>query len=148
MFYRYFPDLINQGHIYIAQPPLYKISRGKEMHYAYSDEQKNDILKKNLQIKDAQEVEIGEVGEEEEVVATAKNKPAGVSIQRYKGLGEMNPQQLWETTMDPVTRVLLKVNIEDVARADETFSVLMGSDVAPRKKFISTHAKSVKNLDV
>lgn len=148
MFYRYFPDLINQGHIYIAQPPLYKISRGKEMHYAYSDEQKNDILKKNLQIKDAQEVEIGEVGEEEEVVATAKNKPAGVSIQRYKGLGEMNPQQLWETTMDPATRVLLKVNIEDVARADETFSVLMGSDVAPRKKFISTHAKSVKNLDV
>jgi DNA gyrase subunit B len=149
MFYRYFPDLINQGHIYIAQPPLYKISRGKEAHYAYSDEQKNEILKKNLQIKDVQEVEVVEVGEEEEETATtAKNKPAGVSIQRYKGLGEMNPQQLWETTMDPATRVLLKVNIEDVARADETFSILMGSDVAPRKKFISTHAKSVKNLDV
>lgn len=149
MFYRYFIELINHGHVYIAQPPLYKIQRGKEVYYAYTDEQKNEILKKNLNIKQTEEIEtvVKEEGEEE-VVEEKKNKPAGVSIQRYKGLGEMNPQQLWETTMDPAQRLLLQVTIEDAARADETFAILMGSDVAPRKKFISTHAKSVKNLDV
>ncbi len=149
MFYRYFIELINHGHVYIAQPPLYKIQRGKEMYYAYSDDQKNEILKKNLNIKQLDEVKEGEEEElEEKNESDKKTKPTGVSIQRYKGLGEMNPQQLWETTMDPANRLLLQVTIEDAARADETFAVLMGSDVAPRKKFISTHAKSVKNLDV
>jgi DNA gyrase subunit B len=149
MFYRYFVELINQGHVYIAQPPLYKIQRGKEIYYAYTDEQKNEILKKNLNIKQVDQVKEGmEDDAEKNNEEDKKNKPSGVSIQRYKGLGEMNPQQLWETTMDPVSRLLLQVTIEDAARADETFAILMGSDVAPRKKFISTHAKSVKNLDV
>lgn len=152
LFYRYFPDLINQDHIYIAQPPLYKIQKGKEAAYAYSDEEKNEILKKQFKLsaKVSQELEADiNLAVEEAAEETAKNvKPQGVSIQRYKGLGEMNPGQLWETTMDPVTRLLHQVTIEDAARADEVFSVLMGSDVAPRKKFISTHAKSVKNLDI
>ncbi len=148
MFYRYFIELINHGHVYIAQPPLYKIQRGKEVYYAYTDEQKNEILKKNLNIKQADEVDMSLDDETEETKKDNKTKSTGVSIQRYKGLGEMNPQQLWETTMDPVSRLLLQVTIEDAARADETFAILMGSDVAPRKKFISTHAKSVKNLDV
>ncbi len=148
MFYRYFIELINHGHVYIAQPPLYKIQRGKEIYYAYSDEQKNEILTKNLNIKQINEVELSADSESEDIKKDNKTKSSGVSIQRYKGLGEMNPQQLWETTMNPATRLLLQVTIEDAARADETFAILMGSDVAPRKKFISTHAKSVKNLDV
>ncbi len=148
MFYRYFIELINHGHVYIAQPPLYKIQRGKEIYYAYSDEQKNEILTKNLNLKQINEVELSADAESEDIKKDNKTKSSGVSIQRYKGLGEMNPQQLWETTMNPASRLLLQVTIEDVARADETFAILMGSDVAPRKKFISTHAKSVKNLDV
>lgn len=153
LFYRYFPDLINQDHIYIAQPPLYKIQKGKEVVYAYSDEEKNEILKKQFKVSNKASQELEEtvsnpVEEEEETEKVKSSRPQRVNIQRYKGLGEMNPGQLWETTMDPATRMLLKVTIEDAARADEVFSVLMGSDVAPRKKFISTHAKSVKNLDI
>jgi DNA gyrase subunit B len=122
LFYRYFRPLIERGHLYIAQPPLYRISKGKEIFYAFSDEQKDQILKKI-------------------------NSP-NVDIQRYKGLGEMNPEQLWETTMDPQTRILHQVTIEDAEYADKMFDILMGDEVLPRKKFIETHAKDVKNLDI
>ncbi len=121
LFYRHFPDAIKDGNLYIAQPPLYAISRGKTKEYAYNDDQKDKILKK--------------IGQD-------------VMVQRYKGLGEMTPTQLWETTMNPENRVLLKVNIQDAEKADEIFSMLMGDEVAPRKRFIQTHAKYVKNLDV
>lgn len=121
LFYRYFPQIIEKGYLYIAQPPLYRIQKGNEVHYAYSEKQKDDILKK-MQDK--------------------------VSIQRYKGLGEMNPDQLWETTMNPEKRVLKKVMIEDAIEADRLFDILMGEDVAPRKNFIQAHAATVRNLDV
>ncbi len=122
LFYRYFKPLIERGYLYIAQPPLYKIQIGKEVKYAYSEQEKEKILKK------------------------IKNK--AVSIQRYKGLGEMNSQELWETTMNPKNRVLLKVTIEDAKEADRIFDILMGNEVLPRKKFIQNYAKSVKNLDI
>ncbi|RMD58196.1 DNA topoisomerase (ATP-hydrolyzing) subunit B [Candidatus Woesearchaeota archaeon] len=121
LFYRLMPQLIEKGKIYIAMPPLYKISRGKKVKYAYNDAQKEEIVK--------------EMGE-------------GASISRYKGLGEMNPDQLWETTMDPATRTLKQIQIEDAVQADEIFSVLMGGQVEPRREFILKHAKEVKELDV
>ena len=122
LFYRYFKSLIEQGYVYIAQPPLYKIGKGKRVQYAYTEKEKADIIKK--------------LGED------------GYSIQRYKGLGEMNADQLWETTMDPASRSMLRVTIEDAERADEVFDTLMGSEVMPRKKFIQAYAKEVKNLDI
>jgi DNA gyrase subunit B len=121
-FYRYMEPLITSGHLFLAQPPLYKISAAKASQYAYSDEERDTVLAK-----------LGE-----------KN----VTIQRYKGLGEMNPEQLWETTMDPSRRTIIQVSLEDAAGADQTFDMLMGSDVPPRRKFIQTHAKEVENLDV
>lgn len=124
MFYRYYKPVVESGYIYIAQPPLYRIQYGKDVRYAYSDPEKDKILK-----------EIAKAG-------------ANVNIQRYKGLGEMNPSQLWETTMDPAHRILKKVMIEDAKEADKAFDVLMGAEVAPRKLFIETHAKAVQNLDV
>jgi DNA gyrase subunit B len=154
-FYRYFPLIIENGYLYIAQPPLYKVSFGKESRYAYSDTEKEATvaeLEKNANARKSAkaakalkpEVEAGaEAGDTP--VEAAKPK---ISIQRYKGLGEMNPQQLWETTMDPKFRTLLKVTVEDAERADELFETLMGSEVGPRKKFIQTHAKRVKNLDI
>lgn len=154
LFYRHFPELIHQGHIYIAQPPLYKISSGKESKYAYSDEEKEKIIAEIKKTKGdkakgkktEEEEETAEVSESEETPGT--EKIAGINIQRYKGLGEMNPEQLWETTMNPATRLMKRVTIEDAAKVDETFDILMGSDVEPRKRFIQTHAKSVKNLDI
>jgi len=122
LFYRHFPDLIKNGNLFIAQPPLYAISKGKEKQFVYNDEQKEAIIKK--------------LGKD------------NVSIQRYKGLGEMNPEQLWETTMNPANRVLLEVTTEDAEKADAIFSMLMGDEVGPRKRFIQTHAKNVKNLDI
>jgi len=122
-FYRYFKSVVEAGHIYIAQPPLYKLQSGKSAQYAYTDEQKEKIIK-----------DIG--------------KSSGISIQRYKGLGEMNPEQLWETTMNPDNRTLLQVKVEEAHEADKTFDVLMGEEVEPRKKFIQTHAKTVKSLDI
>lgn len=121
LFYRHFPDMIKGGNLYIAQPPLYAITRGKQKEFAYNDKQKDELVKK--------------MGE-------------GISIQRYKGLGEMNPEQLWDTTMNPENRVLLQVSADDAEKADEIFSMLMGDEVGPRKRFIQTHAKNVKNLDV
>ncbi len=168
MFYRYFPELVRQGHIYIAQPPLFRVQVGKEFRYAYTDEQKEKAAKDLAAIITAKKnSKVGKVGEvrkvgKEEVVDESAAEPPSeggeqqdlvidghkVNVQRYKGLGEMNPEQLWETTMNPETRVMKVVTIEDAEKADEVFDILMGSEVAPRKRFIQTHAKTVKNLDV
>lgn len=151
LFYRHFPELVRQGHIYIAQPPLYRVQQGKEVQYVYNEEEL-EKLKKKLNIQDvdmliSESVQEGEEAEEEAMEKEQKKGPK-LNIQRYKGLGEMNPTQLWETTMDPERRVLKVVTVDEAAKADEIFEILMGADVAPRKKFIQTHAKSVKNLDI
>jgi DNA gyrase subunit B len=155
-FYRHFRDLVDKGHLYIAQPPLYKISKGKDVNYAYTDEEKESVLEKLMKDIDAKtrakmKAQIAQASEEEageEAQAAPEKNLAGISIQRYKGLGEMNPEQLWETTLDPERRVLKQVTVEDAEMADEYFKILMGSEVAPRKRFIQTHAKQVENLDI
>ncbi len=119
-FYRYMPELIEKGHVYIAQAPLYRIQKGKEIYYVYSDEEKDELLR----------------------------KLGNATVQRFKGLGEMNPQQLWETTMNPETRRLIRVSVEDAAEADRLFSILMGEQVAPRREFIIQHAREVMNIDI
>ena len=123
--YRFMPELIKEGHVYLAQPPLYKLEKNKKVWYAYSDEELDNILK--------------EVGRDQ------NNK-----IQRYKGLGEMDAEQLWETTMDPERRVLKKVVLDEsmLSETDLTFNTLMGDQVAPRREFIETNAKYVSNLDI
>ena len=141
LLYRHFKPLIDGGFVYIAQPPLYKIKKGKEITYAYSDEEKEKIVGKDAEIEEEGETSEGGEGE-----ASAK-KQAKVSIQRYKGLGEMNADELWETTMDPSRRVLKQVNIEDVQDADKVFDILMGEDVFSRKSFIQSNAK-LANLDI
>jgi DNA gyrase subunit B len=123
-FFRYMQALIEEGHLYIAQPPLYRIAYKNNIQYVYTEAEKDRVLK---------ELNIS---------------PDKISIQRYKGLGEMNPQQLWDTTMNPSNRTLLSVSIEDAAAADRTFDMLMGEAVPPRTRFITTHARSVRNLDV
>ncbi len=155
LFFRYFPELIRQGHIYIAQSPLYRVNIGKNFRYAYSDAEKEKVIKELLDeavskkskkdTEEKEEVVIVDVESENEEMEVSGVK---VNIQRYKGLGEMNPEQLWETTMDPKQRVMKLVKIEDAEKADEVFDILMGADVAPRKRFIQTHAKTVKNLDI
>ncbi len=156
LLYRYFKPLLDGGFIYIAQPPLYKIKKGKEIFYAYSDEEKVAVIgqEKDVDLDEmiAQAERDGggeEEGEEVEVVEVKDGKPRAVKvhIQRYKGLGEMNAEELWETTMDPARRVIKQVNIELAADADKVFDMLMGSDVAPRKTFIQTHAKMAE-LDI
>ncbi len=146
LFYRYFRQVVDAGYIYIAQPPLYKIKKGKEISYAYTDEEKLKIVGKSADINEIQEVEVvegeEEAGEtEEETKDEAVKKSNKIHIQRFKGLGEMNPEELWETTMDPQNRVLKKVNIDDAEEANKIFDVLMGSEVPPRKSFIQSNAK-------
>jgi DNA gyrase subunit B len=145
LFYRYFRQVIDAGYIYIAQPPLYKIKKGKEVSYAYTDDEKMKIIGKGAEVSDIQEVEIveGEEAEEseEEAEATATKKANKIHIQRFKGLGEMNPEELWETTMDPAHRILKRVDIADAEEANKIFDILMGSEVPPRKSFIQSNAK-------
>ena len=146
LFYRYFRPVIEAGYIYIAQPPLYKIKKGKEIAYAYTDEEKIKIIGKGAEVSEIQEVETegpeqSEGEETEEEKAETKTKSNKLHIQRFKGLGEMNPEELWETTMDPEHRVLKKVNIDDAEEANKIFDILMGSEVPPRKSFIQSNAK-------
>ena len=142
LFYRYFRQVIDAGYIYIAQPPLYKIKKGKEISYAYTDDEKLKIVDKGAEISEIQEVEAEgpeeAVGEEETEVKTKTNK---IHIHRFQGLGEMNPEELWETTMDPKNRVLKRVDISDAEEANKIFDILMGSEVPPRKSFIQSNAK-------
>ncbi len=143
LFYRYFRQVVDAGFIFIAQPPLYKIKKGKEINYAYSDEEKIRIIGKGTDVSEIQEAEGSESteGSDEETEEEVKTKSGKIHIQRYKGLGEMNPEELWETTMDPKNRVLKKVNIEDAEEANKVFEILMGSEVPPRKSFIQSNAK-------
>ncbi|PIW93150.1 MAG: DNA topoisomerase IV subunit B, partial [Candidatus Moranbacteria bacterium CG_4_8_14_3_um_filter_43_15] len=140
-FYRNFEEIIKRGYLYIAQPPLYRIQKGKEVLYAYNDEDKNEIVEEFL--SDSKKDKKTKIEITDEAIKTG-----GVNIQRYKGLGEMNPSQLWETTMDPQNRVMYQMKIKDAAEADKIFNILMGSEVEPRKRFIQTEARSVVNLDV
>ena len=145
LFYRYFRQVIDAGYIYIAQPPLYKIKKGKEINYAYSDEEKIKIIgRSNADFEEIghsdADVDENESADIENDIET-KSKSNKVHIQRYKGLGEMNPEELWETTMNPSHRVLKKVNIDDAEEANKVFEILMGSEVPPRKSFIQSNAK-------
>lgn len=143
LFYRYFKPLVDGGFIYIAQPPLYKIQRGKELRYAFSDEEK---FQKLSEMGVVAEEEVSEEDEAEDETETVK-KNSKVRIQRYKGLGEMNADELWETTMNPEFRILKQVTIDDVIIADKVFDILMGTDVSSRKSFIQSNAK-MANLDI
>jgi DNA gyrase subunit B len=172
LYYRYFPEIIRRGYLYIAQPPLFKVNVGKQSRYAFSEQERDEVVKILLSEKEEkknakaaaagksaktkakaddsenlfEDSENADSGAPEELDDETKAK--GYNVQRYKGLGEMNAEQLWETTMDPATRLMLQVRITDAEKASEIFETLMGDEVAPRKRFIQAHAKNVKNLDI
>jgi len=141
LFFRHFRPVIEGGFIYIAQPPLYKITKGRDIRYAYSDEEKESVLK-DMGVASSEVSENPmEENQEEGTASTKVKKSAKANIQRYKGLGEMNPSELWETTMDPTRRILKRINIEDAQDADRIFDILMGTDVPARKSFIQNNAR-------
>ncbi len=156
LFFRYFRPVIESGFLYIAQPPLYQVKSGKEIHYAFSDDEKDKIIAEIQKTKgdkkkekaENKKIKTEELSGEQPEETTEGENIKGINVQRYKGLGEMNPEQLWDTTMNPITRILKKVNIDDAQEADRLFDVLMGEKVAPRKHFIQSRATTVKNLDI
>lgn len=161
LFYRHFPEIINRGYLYIAQPPLFRISYGKNASWAFNEKERNEIIEKFLkEMQDKKTAKAKKDKQDEEVEAVLKEVDEsapeqsgevsikGITVQRYKGLGEMNPVQLWDTTMNPETRVMLQVSVTDAEKANKIFETLMGDEVSARKSFIQTHAKNVKNLDI
>jgi DNA gyrase subunit B len=140
LFFRHMRPVLEGGHLYAAKPPLFAISAGKKKTYAYTEEELDEIINKLIEERKAKGVKIDP--KEDRI------KQAGVSISRYKGLGEMDADQLWETTMDPANRILIQVKIEDAEKADAIFSKLMGTEVEMRKNFIQSRAKFVKDLDI
>jgi DNA gyrase subunit B len=159
LFFRHMKELVELGHVYIAQPPLYKVKKGKQEFYAYDDDERDEVLKRLGAAKKAEDLperQAGSARREEAKPAEGEElpeegaviTPGGAIISRFKGLGEMNPEQLWSTTMNPDTRTVLQVTIENAADADRTFSILMGDEVEPRRAFIEKNAKYVRNLDV
>jgi DNA gyrase subunit B len=140
MLFRHLRPLLEAGHVYAAQPPLYGISVGKKKYYAYNDEDRDNILDQLIEERKAKATKVDK--------SESKDKQAGATLTRYKGLGEMNADQLWETTMDPANRVLVQVRVEDAEKADAIFSKLMGTEVEMRKNFIQSHAKFAKDLDI
>lgn len=153
LFYRYFPDIITRGYLYIACPPLFRVQHGKTAEWAFNEKNRDELIEKFL--KESKDKKAAKSVKEavKEAIETSPEQSGevnikGITIQRFKGLGEMNPGQLWETTMDPNNRVMLQVQVEDAERANKIFEMLMGDEVAPRKSFIQTRAKTVKNLDI